>query len=112
LAVSDTCGRLGYYREGTETASEPGYTVTVTNNATGTVEVTGWVVAFYSGSTQVGSDAEQSDVTSFSPAYITPGQSFSWTPTPGNGPWVGTNVSGQIDTAGTCKVLSVRWTSA
>jgi hypothetical protein len=106
-ALSETCGQLGYYQEGTETGHEPGYVITVTNNGTGTVEVTGWVVAFYSGTTEIGSDSEQTDVTA---AYITSGQSFNWTPTPGNGPWSDANFTGQIDTTGTCQVLSVQST--
>jgi hypothetical protein len=106
--IQSVCDHIGLYREGTETSDELGYQMTVTNAGPTFVTVSGFIVVFTGGTKETGSDRE-----TVTPAYLNPGASITWTPTPGNGPWDNAQFSGEIpDTGGSCQVVSVEATSS
>ena len=107
--TSASCGQIGYYQEGTETSAEPGYVVTITNTASSTIKVSGWVVTFNQSGQQTGSDSEGPNGLAQTVAYIEPDQAFSWTVTPGNGPWTDGQFSGDLTVSPntTCSVVTV-----
>lgn len=84
----------------------PGYRVTVTNPGPEPVEVSGWVVVFYRAGVEIGQDeGGPTDTGGSLGAYITAGQSMTWTPAPFVLPY-NVDAAGNVDPAVSCQLIS------